>query len=186
MAPPGVDLLVGASRDPVFGPVVLLGLGGVVAEALAGQGRKVALVTSAGTASAWTAATLEQPYIQARLLAAGIDIHVSHTLARIDDGGVEIANVYSGVAARLEAAAVVMVTGRLPVDTLYRDLRADQPLLLDAGIRSLLRIGDCLSPGTIAAAVYGGHRAARELDAGENDLTHTDVPFRRERIAHDS
>ncbi|RFU21960.1 acetate--CoA ligase family protein [Geodermatophilus marinus] len=35
MAPSGVDLVVGASRDPVFGPVVLLGLGGVVAEALA-------------------------------------------------------------------------------------------------------------------------------------------------------
>jgi acetate---CoA ligase (ADP-forming) len=34
MAPPGVDLLAGASRDPVFGPVVALGLGGVVAEAL--------------------------------------------------------------------------------------------------------------------------------------------------------
>ena len=35
MAPVGVDLIVGASRDPVFGPVVLVGLGGVVAEALA-------------------------------------------------------------------------------------------------------------------------------------------------------
>ena len=35
MAPAGVDLLAGARRDPVFGPVVLLGLGGVVAEALA-------------------------------------------------------------------------------------------------------------------------------------------------------
>ena len=35
MAGPGVDLLVGASRDPVFGPTVLLGLGGTVAEALA-------------------------------------------------------------------------------------------------------------------------------------------------------
>jgi acetyltransferase len=35
MAPPGVDLLAGASRDPVFGPTVLVGLGGVVAEALA-------------------------------------------------------------------------------------------------------------------------------------------------------
>ena len=34
MAPPGVDLLVGATRDPVFGPVVLVGLGGTVAEAL--------------------------------------------------------------------------------------------------------------------------------------------------------
>jgi acetyltransferase len=35
MAPPGIDLIVGASRDPVFGPIVLVGLGGVVAEALA-------------------------------------------------------------------------------------------------------------------------------------------------------
>jgi acetyltransferase len=35
MAPPGVDLITGASRDPVFGPVVLAGLGGTVAEALA-------------------------------------------------------------------------------------------------------------------------------------------------------
>ncbi len=35
MAPPGVDLIAGASRDPVCGPVVLVGLGGTVAEALA-------------------------------------------------------------------------------------------------------------------------------------------------------
>jgi acetyltransferase len=35
MAPPGVDLIVGARRDPVFGPIVLLGLGGTAAEALA-------------------------------------------------------------------------------------------------------------------------------------------------------
>lgn len=34
MAPPGIDLIAGASRDPVFGPVVLVGLGGTVAEAL--------------------------------------------------------------------------------------------------------------------------------------------------------
>ena len=34
MAGPGVDLIVGARRDPVFGPVVLLGVGGTAAEAI--------------------------------------------------------------------------------------------------------------------------------------------------------
>lgn len=33
-APPGVELILGGTRDPAFGPTVLLGLGGVTAEAL--------------------------------------------------------------------------------------------------------------------------------------------------------
>jgi acetyltransferase len=35
MAPTGVDLVVGARRDPVFGPTIVLGLGGTAAEILA-------------------------------------------------------------------------------------------------------------------------------------------------------
>jgi acyl-CoA synthetase (NDP forming) len=35
MAPQGVDLVVGARRDPVFGPTIVLGLGGTAAEVLA-------------------------------------------------------------------------------------------------------------------------------------------------------
>jgi acyl-CoA synthetase (NDP forming) len=50
MAPPGVDLLAGARRDPVFGPVVLLGLGGVVAEALADVAVSLAPLSAAEAA----------------------------------------------------------------------------------------------------------------------------------------
>jgi acyl-CoA synthetase (NDP forming) len=32
--PPGVELIIGGKRDPVFGPTVLLGLGGVFTEVL--------------------------------------------------------------------------------------------------------------------------------------------------------
>ncbi|MCX6497542.1 MAG: acetate--CoA ligase family protein [Arthrobacter sp.] len=35
MAAPGVDLVVGARRDPVFGPIIVLGLGGTTAEVFA-------------------------------------------------------------------------------------------------------------------------------------------------------
>ena len=51
MAPPGADLLVGARRDPVFGPVVLVGLGGTVAEALADVTLRAAPLSVAEAAS---------------------------------------------------------------------------------------------------------------------------------------
>ena len=34
MAPAGIEMLLGARRDPQFGPVVLLGVGGVLAETI--------------------------------------------------------------------------------------------------------------------------------------------------------
>ncbi|MDK7330307.1 acetate--CoA ligase family protein [Micrococcus luteus] len=51
MAPPGVDLVVGARRDPVFGPVVLLGLGGTAAEALADVALRAAPLPEGATES---------------------------------------------------------------------------------------------------------------------------------------
>ena len=48
--------------------------------------------------------------------------------------------------------------------------------LAAAGIASVTRIGDCLAPSTIAAAVYAGHRLAREIDSPPPE----GVPFLRE------
>jgi len=51
MAPPGVDLVVGARRDRVFGPIVLLGLGGTTAEALADVAIRLAPLAPAEAAA---------------------------------------------------------------------------------------------------------------------------------------
>jgi acetyltransferase len=42
MAPAGLEFIVGAVRDPSFGPVVLVGLGGIAAEALQDVSRRLA------------------------------------------------------------------------------------------------------------------------------------------------
>jgi dimethylamine/trimethylamine dehydrogenase len=68
---------------------------------------------------------------------------------------------------------------RLPNDDVYHSLVSGPDRLRDAGITSVLRIGDCLAPSTIAAATYAGHRCAREMDVPPSD----EVPFKRELIA---
>jgi len=61
-----------------------------------------------------------------------------------------------------------MVTSREPDDGLYSSLPERS---------EIVRLGDCLAPGTIGAAVRSGHRYAREFDETDN----RDVPFLRER-----
>ncbi|MFE7834585.1 acetate--CoA ligase family protein [Streptomyces sp. NPDC057474] len=51
MAPAGVDLVLGVRRDPVFGPVVLAGLGGTAAEALADVAIRLAPLSVAEAAA---------------------------------------------------------------------------------------------------------------------------------------
>jgi dimethylamine/trimethylamine dehydrogenase len=76
-----------------------------------------------------------------------------------------------------------MVTSRRPNNELYLALTQHQNRLAEVGIASVQAIGDCDAPSTIAAAVYDGHRAARELDAPPAD---PDMPFRRERVTLDA
>ena len=53
----------------------------------------------------------------------------------------------------------------------------------DTGVVEVQCIGDAFAPGTIAAAVYSGHKAARAFDEPRPD--DDAVPFLRERITLD-
>ncbi|HEY0891215.1 MAG TPA: FAD-dependent oxidoreductase [Nocardioides sp.] len=172
------DLLAG--RLPEGRKVVLYDddhyyMGGVLAELLARNGYDVSLVTPAAQVSSWTVNTFEVNRIQRRLIENGITRVTDHAVTRVGVGGVEIKNVYAGATRQLECDAVVLVTARLPREELYLDLVARR----DAGeLGSVRGIGDAWAPGTIAAAVWSGRRAAEEFDATlpPND----EVPFRRE------
>ncbi|MFJ8537177.1 acetate--CoA ligase family protein [Streptomyces sp. NPDC093591] len=97
MAPPGVDLVVGARRDPVFGPVVLVGLGGTTAEALADVALRLAPLSReeaagmpaelAGRAllDGWRGGPVLDPFALGEVAAALGDLLVAHPeLAEIE------------------------------------------------------------------------------------------------------
>jgi dimethylamine/trimethylamine dehydrogenase len=160
-----------AGLTPV-GPVVVFDddhyyMGGVIAESLRRTGLDVTLVTPANEVSTWTSHTEEQHRIQARILGLGIVLETGASLVSVGERTVVLESTHTGRTREIEAANVVMTTSRLPQDALYHAL-ADRI--------TIQRIGDCLAPGTIATAVYSGHRAAREMDAE----VPIGVPFRRE------
>ncbi|MGO1118423.1 oxidoreductase [Rhodovibrionaceae bacterium A322] len=150
-------------------------MGSVIAEKLVAEGCQVTLVTPQVDVANWTNFTLEQHFIQQRLMELGVEIITSHQMQAITPNSVDVSCVYSQTIRRVEAATVVMIVARLPEDRLYQELTAEPDRLSSAGISTLRRIGDCHGPATIAAAVYEGHRFAREL--GEEV---PEIPFKRE------
>ena len=130
-------------------------MGGSIAEKLRLDGLDVTLVTPANEVSTWTRHTEEQYRIQQRLMSIGVQLETGTTLAAIEADHVIAESIYTEEPRELGANNVVMVTARTPNDDLYHQL--------SERIASE-RIGDCLAPGTIATAVYSGHRYARELD----------------------
>ena len=148
------------------GPVVIFDddryyMGSVLAEYIRNQGRDVTYVTPAPIFSPWTQNTLEQDRIQIRLMKLGVNIRPLHGLASREIDRLGIASVYTGDVEEIACSVLIPVTSRLPVGDLWHDLLQRRDEWTDCGIHSIERIGDCLAPGTIAAANYAGHQYAR-------------------------
>ncbi len=155
-------------------------MGGVLAELLVAIGATVTLLTPSVHVSEWTLNTLEQHFIQARLLELGVNIVTAKALAAVHDDHVETECIYTRARSSLAAEAVVYVTSRDPNDALWQTLKGRKADWADAGIQSIKVFGDAEAPAPIAWATYAGHRYARELDAPE--LAPGEVPFRREVV----
>jgi dimethylamine/trimethylamine dehydrogenase len=172
------DLMDGAS---VVGPVIVFDddhyyLGAVLAEKLFLTGLRVTLVTPADRVSAWTVNTLEQHTIQKRLLDLGVEVFVNRNIVEFSGSEILLECTYTGRQTAIQAAAVVTVTSRLPNDEVALSLDAMPDAVGAARIVSIASIGDCHAPSTIAAAVYAGHRYAREFDRPPGG----EVTFQRE------
>ncbi len=98
-------------------------IGGVIAERLTQAGCEVTLVTASAKISAWTEYTLEQERIQTRLIKLGVRLHTQRTLKRMLTGGVTLSCGLTDTVSEIVCDAVVLVTDRLPHDSLYRKLK---------------------------------------------------------------
>jgi dimethylamine/trimethylamine dehydrogenase len=153
-------------------------MGGVMAELMAEKGCDVTYVTPASEASTWTRNTMEQHFIQKRMLEKGIKIRSFTLVESISKDEAVFACAFTGKQERVAVDAVVLVTARLPNEELLLDLKARQDEWADAGIESIVAIGDAQAPATIAHATYAGHRYAEELDGAA--LAEGQLPFKRE------
>ncbi len=174
------DVMAGKKIE---GPVLVFDddhfyMGGVIAEKLRKDGHAVTLATPVGDISKWTYRTLDIHHIHHHLLEIGVELVVHKNLGAVRTAGADLVCPFTGRRETRKVKSVVMVTSRLPNDALYKELKADPARLMKAGIRTLKAIGDCFAPATIQAAVFSGHKFARELDAGPLP----EVAFKRESI----
>jgi dimethylamine/trimethylamine dehydrogenase len=174
------DVMAGARPES---PVLIFDddhyyMGGAIPELLRRAGATVMLATPLSLVSDFTVETLEQTAIQRRLMELEVTLLTNKKLTALDRDGAELACTFTDRKETIAAASVVLVTMQSPDDALYHALMARPDDLRRAGIRKVVRIGDCLAPGTIADAVYSGHRLARDLAVTAGDT----VPFKRENV----
>ena len=143
-------------------------LGAVVALALRARGNAVTLVTPAGRAGQWSGYTNEQHASVRALIHAGVEIVTNRVVDRIAPGGVTASCVFSGGRKDIDADWVLPLTRREPHDALYYAVQSAVSADRAGAPKTVARIGDCLAPGTIAAAVHGGYRAALAMNPSQN------------------
>lgn len=124
------------------------------AEFLAAQGHEVTLATSMMDIGALIGPPGRQMQIPA-LVAAGVDLRPQLGLVSANWPSLRFRHVLSGKSVEIEADTLVLTTGRLPDDELYR--------ALSTAFEDVVRIGDCVTPRDVGMAVYMGEKIGRKL-----------------------
>ena len=173
-----------AGRIPT-GPTIVFDddhyyMASVIAELIRDTGVPVTMVTPADAICEWGGYTQDRHRAQTKLMEMDVDLVTAHNLSSFDGNSATLSCQYTGCEKTVEATAVVLITARTPNDDLYQALMAKMAEGAEGAPKSVKRIGDSEGPAVIAAAVFSGHRYARELDATidpDNPLKHDRVFF---------
>jgi dimethylamine/trimethylamine dehydrogenase len=150
-------------------------LGSAIALKLSATGANVTMVTPESSLAGWSHNTEEHSLTMQVLIEAGVEIITARGLVNYKPGEVELECVFSGRQSKIQVDVLIPVSARAPDDELWRQLELRRDEFDARGGLSMQRIGDCRAPGIVAAAVYAGHKAARELGQQE-------PAFKRDRV----
>ncbi|MFL2813131.1 MAG: NAD(P)-binding protein [Candidatus Puniceispirillales bacterium] len=151
-------------------------MGSVLAEKLVKEGNEVIFVTPASIVSEWSLNTLDQPFIQKRLIELGVQIICNKSISKVESDRVDLLCKYTGNISTLETKNILFVTSRQPIDGLYKSFSEDE-IRMHKDIKSIDIIGDANAPAPIAWATYAGYNYAFNLD---KKVDEDSLPFKRE------
>ena len=151
--------------DVPEGPVVIYDddhyyMGNTLAAHLARKGCAVTLVTPQPYIGGWMNYTLEQPRVVKEMASLGVNVVANATALRFDAHSLHLEDNNTGkLLTPLDALTLVSVGLRQPRLDLWSSLNSEGNCTL---------VGDAVAPGVIQAAVFSGHRLAREFLAEKN------------------
>jgi len=145
-------------------------LGSAIALNLRAQNIAVTIVTPEARVGAWSSYTEEQYQTLKALLEAGVELVTDKGLVSWNGNRAIIKCIFTGLESAIDADFLIPLTARLPADRLLSQLRSREDQFEANGGLSILGIGDVMSPSTIAAAVYSGHKVARQLGTSSADI----------------
>ncbi|MDI9929664.1 FAD-dependent oxidoreductase [Rhodococcus sp. IEGM 1354] len=158
-------------------------VGAGLADMLSSRGKKVTLLTHMAELAPYTNYTLEAGFIRRKLHKQGVKIVTSTIPVSLNEDGVHAHSAYadSDDLQFYPSDAVVLVTQRVSNTGIYRTMQDEigSVQLLEEGVDSVYKIGDCVAPRIIAEAVFDGHRLAREIDSPNPAIA---LPYHRERV----
>ena len=128
--------------------------------------------------SSWSSNNAEQPRVHRRLAELGVEMILNHGLDAYDGKQALLGCSYTGQQHNVWVDNIVVVTSRTAEDQLYHGvLEAIENNSLGAP-KTVKRIGDAEAPAIIAAAIFAGHKYARDMDVAID----RDNPFKHDRV----